>query len=75
MSCKGGEEAVRAGEFLTGLIALAKSAGGDAPLPAGPATTEIEDIQRLVGNEQLVAIKDKATDWEGKIKDLDATRD
>lgn len=74
-SCKSGEEALRAGEFLSGLIALAKSSGGDAPLPASPATTEIEDTQRLVGNEQLVAIKAKAHDWEGKIKAWTATRD
>ncbi len=75
VSCKSGEEAVRAGEFLSGLIALAKSAGGDAPLPASPSTTEIEDIQRLVGNEQLVAIKTKAPDWENKIKAWSATRE
>lgn len=75
LSCKSGEEAVRAGEFLSGFIALAKSAGGDAPLPASPATTEIEDTQRLVGNEQLVAIKAKASDWEDKIKIWTATRD
>ena len=75
LSCKSGEEAVRAGEFLSGLIALAKSAGGEAPLPASPATTEIEDTQRLVGNEQLVAIKTKAPEWEDKIKAWTATRD
>jgi hypothetical protein len=40
-----------------------------------PATIEIEDIQRLVGNEQLVAINAKATDWERCIKDWSATRD
>jgi hypothetical protein len=75
LSCKSGEEAVRAGEFLSGFIALAKSAGGDAPLPASPATSEIEDTQRLVGNEQLVAIKFKAPDWEDKIKAWTTTRD
>jgi hypothetical protein len=74
-SCKSGEEAARAGEFLSGLIALGKSAGGDAPLPASPATTEIEDAQRLVGNEQLVTIKGKASDWEEWIKAWTATRD
>ena len=68
VSCKSGEEGVRAGEFLNKLIELANSAGGDAPLPASPAVTEIEDIQRLVGNEQLVAIKNKAGDWEKTIK-------
>jgi hypothetical protein len=75
MSCKSGEEAVRAGEFLSGFIVLAKSAGGDAPVPASPALTEIEDTQRLVGNEQLVAIKAKASDWEDKIKFWMAARD
>jgi hypothetical protein len=75
LSCKSGEEAVRAGEFLSGFIALARSAGGDAPLPSSPATTEIEDTQRLVGNEQLVAIKFKAPDWEDEIKAWTTTRD
>ena len=75
LSCKSGEEAVRAAEFLSGLISLAGAAGGDAPVPAAPATVEIEDIQRLVGNEQLVAIKAKAADWEQRIKDWTATRD
>ncbi len=75
ISCKGGEEAVRAGEFLSGLMALAKSTGGDAPLPSAPSTTEIEDVQRLVGNEQLVAIKAKAPEWGMKIKAWSATRD
>ncbi|TXN82680.1 BREX system P-loop protein BrxC [Methylobacterium sp. WL8] len=75
VSCKSGEETMRAGEFLSGLIALAKAASGEAPVPIGPATTEIEDIQRLVGNEQLVAVKDKATDWEHRIKAWGATRD
>jgi hypothetical protein len=40
-----------------------------------PATVDLEDIQRLVGNEQPVAIKAKATDWEQCIKDWTATRD
>jgi hypothetical protein len=75
LSCRSGEEAARASEFLIGLIALAKAAGGDAPLPAGPAVTEIEDVQRLIGNEQLVAIKSKATEWEDRIKAWGGTRD
>jgi len=75
ISCKSGEENARAGEFLSGLIALAKAAGGDAPIPASPATTEIEDIQRRVGNEQLVAIKDKAAEWEDRIRAWAPTRD
>jgi hypothetical protein len=75
LSCKSGEEAVRAADFLSGLISLAGAAGGDAPAPVAPAIVDIEDIQRLVGNEQLVAIKAKATDWEQCIKGWTATRD
>ena len=75
LSCKSGEEAVRAGEFLSGFIALARSAGGDAPLPSSPATTEIEDTQRLVGNEQLMAIRSNVPDWEDEIKAWTTTRD
>jgi hypothetical protein len=75
LSCKSGEESVRATEFLSGLISLAGAAGGDAPAPVAPPTVEIGDIQRLVGNEQLVAIKAKATEWEQCIKDWSATRD
>ncbi|MBI1919696.1 MAG: BREX system P-loop protein BrxC [Geobacter sp.] len=69
---KAGEEAAKAPEFLTTLLSLGRSAGGAAPLPAAPAVTDIGDIQRLVGNEQLVAIKDKAADFEAKIKDWKA---
>ena len=74
VSCKSGEEGVRADEFLNKLIELANSAGGNAPLPARPAVTEIEDIQRLVGNEQLVAIKNKAGEWEKTIKTWEAAK-
>ena len=66
---KAGEEAVKAPDFLKTLLSLGQSAGGVAPLPAAPVLTDIEDIQRLIGNEQLVAIKDKAADLEVKIKD------
>ena len=75
VSCKSGEEGVRAGEFLGKLFGLAKSAGGDAPLPAAPRTNFIEDIQRLVGNEQLVAIKNKAGEWEKMIKEWQAVKE
>jgi hypothetical protein len=75
VQCKSGEEGVKAPEFLNALVALARSAGGNAPLPAAPMTNDIEDIQRLVGNEQLVAIKDKATDLGSHIKEWTAARD
>ena len=68
LSSNTGEEGPAAGTFLNKMIDLAKSAGGEPPLPAPPAVTGIEDIQKLTGNEQLVAIKDKVKDWEEKIK-------
>jgi len=75
VQCKSGEEGAKAPEFLTALVNLARAAGGDAPLPLQPATTDIEDMQRLAGNEQLVAIKDKAADLEARIKAWTAARD
>jgi hypothetical protein len=75
IQCKSGEEAIAAPNYLRGLVDLAHAAGGAAPLPACPATTEIEDLQRKVGNEQLVGIKDRAADLEAKIKAWSALRD
>jgi hypothetical protein len=75
VQCKSGEEGVKAPEFLCALVVLALAAGGDAPLPAPPNTTDIEDMQRLVGNEQLVAIKGKAAELESRIKTWTAARD
>ena len=75
ISSKSGEEGIRAGEFLTKLIDVARSAGGYAPLPVSPPVIEIEDVQRLVGNEQLVAIKNKASEWEKKINDWRAAKE
>jgi len=72
IKCKSGEEAAKAPEFLHNLVELAQSAGGQPPLPAIPATTELEDLERLVGNERLVAIKDKAPDLEQRINDWKA---
>lgn len=64
LSLKSGEEKTKATEYLSELRALAEKAGGEAPLPACPSTTKIDDIARLHGNEQLMAIlgaKDELT--------------
>jgi hypothetical protein len=68
LSCKSGEEAAKAAEFLTTMLGLARAAGGDAPLPAAPGTNEIEDLQRLTGNEQLAALKNNAAEMESRIQ-------
>lgn len=75
VQCKSGEESVKAPEFLAALVNLSHAAGGNPPLPAAPHTTDVEDMRRLVGNEQLVAIKDRATDLESRIKTWTAARD
>lgn len=67
IQCKSGEEAVRAAEFLNELSSLGVAAGGPPPLPAPPASTEIDDLKRLVGGEQLAAIRSKADDLEKRI--------
>jgi hypothetical protein len=67
IGCKAGEESTKASEFLHQLRELAQEAGGNAPLPVRPPTSDIEDIQRLVGNDQLVALNHKADDLVGLV--------
>jgi hypothetical protein len=74
LNCKAGEESARAAEFLRAVRNLAMEAGGDAPLPVRPAIAEIEDIQRLVGNDQLVALKNKADDLGSHINAWSKTK-
>jgi hypothetical protein len=61
----------KAAEFLDRMTALARAAGGDAPLPASPSTTDLEDLRKFSGNEQLMQIlaqalvlKQQAGDWK-----------
>jgi hypothetical protein len=75
VTCKSGEEAIKADEFLRTLVSLARAAGGDAPLPEVSKLTAIEDMQRLVGNQQLTAIRSAATQLETNIEDWTAARD
>jgi hypothetical protein len=73
--CKSGEEAVAGLNFLQKIIELAQAAGGEPPMPPVPAVTEIEDLQKLVGNTQLAAIRSQSTDLETKIKLWSSKRD
>jgi hypothetical protein len=75
INCKAGEESGRAPEFLTKLIELAQAAGGEPPIPTVPDTNSIEQIRALLGNEQLVAIKDAADDIKSKIAEWSKARD
>jgi hypothetical protein len=74
VSCKAGEELAKAPDFLQKLVALAAGAGGAAPLPPAPQTTDIADLARLVGNDLLAGIRDRATDLEKRIGDWKKTK-
>jgi hypothetical protein len=75
VTCKSGEEAAKSGDFLQALATLARSAGGEAPLPPVPSLTAIEDMQRLAGNQQLAAIRAATTPLESNIKEWTTARD
>jgi hypothetical protein len=67
LSVKGGEEEIKAKEFLAVLRTLASDAGGDTPLPERPATTAIDDLDKLHGSEQLGVILDAKDALEASI--------
>ena len=50
------KESEAAAQFLSKLLALAESAGGDAPRPAAPETPDVRALQMLSGNAQLLQI-------------------
>ena len=74
VSCKAGEELAKAPAFLDRLAELGRATGGDAPLPPSAVVTYIEDIRARVGNDQLAAIREKATDIEKRIDEWTKTK-
>lgn len=53
---KQGEEITKAPAFLQKMAELADAAGGDAPRPETPDTTQLGELRLLAGNELLLAI-------------------
>jgi len=51
-----GQEGAAISGVLQHLVDLAKSAGGNAPLPEAPNTAHIDDLRALAGNEQFRAV-------------------
>lgn len=51
-----GQESAAAAAFLQKVLALAESAGGDAPRPAAPEIPDVRALQMLSGNAQLLQI-------------------
>jgi len=68
VSCKAGEESARAPEFLSNVAQLAQAAGGDPPLPASPSQALIQELRALVGNEQLLALRNRAEELKKAIE-------
>jgi hypothetical protein len=56
ISAKQGEELAYVPQFLQKMFELADHAGGEAPKPARPDTTFLDEIRLTAGNEQLLAL-------------------
>jgi len=72
---KPGEIDGKAPDFFAALKRLAQEAGGDAPLPARPGLTDVEDIEIEVGNTRLASLRAKADDLKTRIAAWKKTRD
>jgi hypothetical protein len=75
IKAKSEELDAKAPEFFTKLLTLAAEAGGEAPRPPLPSVTDIEDIQKLVGNDRLAQLRDKAPDLRKRIAEWKKTRE
>ncbi|MGW8158714.1 MAG: BREX system P-loop protein BrxC [Desulfoprunum sp.] len=56
LSAKQGEELAYIPQFLQKMVEIADQAGGEAPKPARPDTTSLDEIRLTAGNEQLLAL-------------------
>jgi len=56
LAAKQGEELSLLPQFLQKMLELADQAGGEAPKPARPDTTFLDEIRLTSGNEQLLAL-------------------
>ncbi|MEB2363921.1 MAG: hypothetical protein OZ929_21485, partial [Bryobacterales bacterium] len=75
VKAKGDELDAKAPEFFAALLTLASEAGGEAPTPARPTVTDIEDIRKLVGNDRLSALRAKESDIKARIAEWKKSRD
>lgn len=75
VKAKGDELDVKAPEFFSALLKLAGEAGGEAPAPARPTVTDIEDIRKLIGNDRLSALRTKEAEIKARIAEWKKTRD
>ncbi|MBM9537894.1 BREX system P-loop protein BrxC [Desulfobulbus alkaliphilus] len=67
LSAKQGEELVHIPQLLEKMVELADQAGGEAPKPARPDTTFLDEIRLTAGNEQLLALYNRRDELGGSI--------
>ncbi|HEC0305505.1 TPA: hypothetical protein R1R18_005085, partial [Citrobacter freundii] len=72
LNCTNGEEQSKLRDAIETAKQLARKAGGDAPLPLPPKAELLVEVERLSGNEQLMAaferhrdIIDEVESWKG----------
>ena len=75
VAVKSGEEEQKAAAFLDALLALARSAGGEPPLPVPPSTAKIDELRRLTGSEQLGALLAARDEIEACLADWSARKE
>lgn len=59
VTTQNGKESESAALFLQKLLALAESAGGEAPRPEAPSARSVKDLQLLSGNAQLLKLHEQ----------------
>ncbi len=67
LSAKQGEELAYIPQFLQQMVELADQAGGEAPKPARPDTSPLDEIRLTAGNEQLLALYNRRDELRGNI--------
>jgi len=75
VAVKSGEEEIKAATFLDGMLALARAAGGEPPLPEPPSTARIDELRRLAGSEQLGALLAAKEELEESLGDWTARKE
>jgi len=75
VNCRPNEEATAASEFISKMSDLAHGAGGASPLPDPPDTGHLEDLQSLVGNEQLLGMLNRHDELQQNIEEWARARD
>jgi hypothetical protein len=70
-----GQESATAGIFLTKLLDLSMTAGGETPCPESPSPKQIRTLQSESGNAQLLAIHKGKEELEKDIAAWTAVRD